>query len=187
MGQYGTGVDLGSNLRSGIWLFFSLGLKPGNRAPGRRARACGAGWRPRVGSRGHTGRVYTRGVHGWKERARTGIVRRGRDVITRRLALRGQLERGELADGVVDVAALLQDGGHVLYRVRGWECLRQYACRMLNGADPGFERRASAGGARIAAGKGGRLKKKGQARASARTLSISGGNWSMNRTSSSAC
>ena len=89
-----------------------------------------------MGSRGHTGRVYTRGVHGWKERARTGIVRRGRDVITRRLALRGQLERGELADGVVDVAALLQDGGHVLYRVRGWECLRQYACRMLNGADP---------------------------------------------------
>jgi len=47
--------------------------------------------------------------------ALTGVVGDGRRrLVGGRLALRGQLERGELADRVVDVAALLQDGGHVL-------------------------------------------------------------------------
>lgn len=50
--------------------------------------------------------------------ALTGVVGDGRRRLGGgRLALRGQLERGELADGVVDVAALLENVGHVL---RGW-------------------------------------------------------------------
>ena len=79
--------------------------------------------------------------------ALTGVVGDGRRRLGGgRLALRGQLERGELADGVVDVAALLQDGGHVL-RVRCAERRGQRSGRMSRGRDRGFGRSARAEGA----------------------------------------
>lgn len=79
--------------------------------------------------------------------ALTGVVGDGcRRLGGGRLALRGELERGELADGVVDVAALLQDGGHVL-RVRCAERRGQRLGRMSRGRDRGFGGSARAEGA----------------------------------------